>query len=114
MLPYYKAAFPKLLSYNRLVELMPRVLHLFSALLKFLLVKQTNESYVDSTSLEVCGRKRTKSHKVFRSIGNLGKTTKGWFYGLKLHIIITTKGELIDVKLTSGNVDDRKALLGMD
>ena len=51
-LPYYKADFPKLLSYNRLVELMPRVLHLFSALLKFLLVKQTNESYVDSTPLE--------------------------------------------------------------
>ncbi len=112
-LPYYKADFPKLLSYNRLVELMPRVLHLFSALLKFLLVKQTNESYVDSTPLEVCGSKRTKSHKVFCSIANLGKTTKGWFYGLKLHIIITTKGELVDVKLTSGNVDDRKALLGM-
>jgi hypothetical protein len=84
---------------------MPRVLHLFSALLKFLLVKQTNESYVDSTPLEVCGSKRTKSHKVFCNIANLAKTTKCWFYGLKLHIIITTKGELVDVKLTSGNLE---------
>jgi hypothetical protein len=30
----------------------------------------------------------------------------GWFYGFKLHVIINSKGELILLKLTPGNVDD--------
>jgi hypothetical protein len=33
-----------------------------------------------------------------------------WFYGLKIHAIINSKGELICLKLTPGNVDDRKPM----
>lgn len=67
-------------------------------------------SYVDSTSLAVCHSKRISRNKVFRGIAALGKTTKGWFLGLKLHLIVDEKGELIKVKLTPGNVDDRSVL----
>ena len=34
----------------------------------------------------------------------------GWFYGFKLHLIVNERGELLLVKLTEGNVDDRKPL----
>jgi transposase len=34
----------------------------------------------------------------------------GWFYGFKLHAIINSQGELIRLKLTPGNVDDRKPI----
>jgi transposase len=34
----------------------------------------------------------------------------GWFYGFKLHVIINSKGELIRLKLTPGNVDDRQPM----
>ena len=37
----------------------------------------------------------------------------GWFFGFKLHLVINHKGQLMAVKITPGNVDDRKALLGM-
>ena len=37
----------------------------------------------------------------------------GWFYGLKLHLIINNKGEIMSVKITHGSVDDRKALKQM-
>lgn len=37
----------------------------------------------------------------------MGKTTKGWFYGLKLHLVINEKGQPHGVKITPGNVDDR-------
>lgn len=37
----------------------------------------------------------------------------GWFYGLKLHMIINHKGEIMSIKITPGNVDDRKALKQM-
>jgi hypothetical protein len=37
-----------------------------------------------------------------------GKTSTGWFYGFKLHLVINDQGELLDVCFTPGNVDDRK------
>ena len=37
----------------------------------------------------------------------------GWFYGFKLHLIVNERGELLSVKLTQGNVDDRKPLPDM-
>ncbi|TYP81948.1 DDE family transposase [Nitrosomonas communis] len=36
-----------------------------------------------------------------------GKTSVGWFYGFKLHLVINDQGELLGVKITAGNVDDR-------
>ncbi|WP_256212172.1 transposase [Nitrosomonas communis] len=39
-----------------------------------------------------------------------GKTSVGWFYGFKLHLVINNQGELLGVKITAGNVDDRDSL----
>nr|WP_250151005.1 transposase [Photorhabdus akhurstii] len=33
------------------------------------------------------------------------ETSTGWFYGFKLHLVINDCGELLAVKLTSGNKD---------
>lgn len=32
----------------------------------------------------------------------------GWFFGFKLHMIVSDRGELLSLMLTPGNVDDRK------
>ena len=40
-------------------------------------------------------------------IASIGKTTKGWFYGFKLHLICNHFGELITCTITPGNIDDR-------
>ena len=37
----------------------------------------------------------------------------GWFYGFKLHVIINDKSEIMAVKITPGNTDDRKPVPGM-
>ncbi len=37
----------------------------------------------------------------------------GWFFGFKLHIVINHKGELMVLKITPGNEDDRAPLEGM-
>ena len=34
----------------------------------------------------------------------------GWFYGFKLHLIINKEGELINFKLTKGNVFDNMVI----
>ena len=35
------------------------------------------------------------------------KGTMGWFYGFKLHLVMSDEGGLLAVKVTAGNVDDR-------
>ena len=62
---------------------------------------------MDSTLIKVCHIKREKQNKVFKGLAQKGKSTIGWFYGFKLHLVINDKGELIVFKLTAGNVDGR-------
>ena len=37
-----------------------------------------------------------------------GKTSVGWFFGFKLHLLVNECGELLNIALTPGNRDDRK------
>jgi len=109
------AAFPRLVSYNRFVELMRDALIPLSAYLQTL--TQSGESrgiaFIDSTSLHVCHNRRIRSHRVFRGIAAQGKTSVGWFFGFKLHLCINERGELLSVRLTPGNTDDRRPVPGM-
>ena len=36
----------------------------------------------------------------------MGRSTKGWFYGIKLHAIIDRKGNLMNVMFAKGNIHD--------
>lgn len=111
IIKHYRAAdFPAAPSYTRFVELVPRVIFTLTVLLVTLFGKCTGISFVDSTKIEVCSTKRESSHKVFKDVARKGKTSTGWFYGFKLHIICNDYGELLWVYLTPGNVDDRTAL----
>ena len=108
-LPLYAEEFPRLCSYNRFIELQPRTLPYLTLLLYWMCeqAEKTGISFIDATSLAVCHNKRIYSHEVFKDIAKRGKTTKGWFFGLKLHLVINEKGEIQGAKLTPGNVDDR-------
>ncbi|EKO59618.1 transposase DDE domain protein [Leptospira kirschneri str. H2] len=44
--------------------------------------------------------------KVFKDIAQRGKSSTGWFYGFKLHLIINDQGELLSFMKPPGNVDD--------
>ena len=48
-----------------------------------------------------------------KQFANWGKTGKGWFYGLKLHLISDLKGKLLALKFTSGDVDDRTVVIDL-
>lgn len=99
--------FPKLVSYNRFVELMPIT---FMPLVVFILAcsgEKTDKYYIDSTKLPICHNLRIYRNKVFKDIAKRGKTSTGWFFGFNLHLIFNDKGGLINFCLTPGNVDDR-------
>lgn len=103
----HSKTFPNLLSYNRFVEIMPQLLIPLSVLLHCLYGKKDEIYFIDSTKLQICHNKRTNSNRVFRNLAQIGKSSYGWFMGFKLHIIINSKGQIISVKITCGNVDDR-------
>ena len=67
----------------------------------------TGISFIDSTCIPVCHNKRIDQNKVFKGYAARGKSTMGWYYGFKLHLICNEKGELINFMLTKANVDDR-------
>ena len=103
--------FPDLVSYNRFVELIPRALMPMCLFLNYRcsLSKRTGIYYIDSTRWEVCHPKRAHQHKVMLGFAQWGKTSMGWFYGLKYHLIINELGELINFYVSSGAKADNHA-----
>jgi len=100
--------FPDLISYERFNARQERVLLPLMMYLKYKgLGKSRGINYIDSTLLRVCHIKREKQNKVFKGVATKGKSTMGWFFGFKLHLIINDRGELLSFYLTKGNVDDR-------
>ena len=103
--------FPVLSSYSRFVELEKEVALCLALFIKdVLLGKCTGISFTDSTALRVCHIKRMHSHRTFSGLAQKGKTTMGWFYGFKLHLIINDRGEILNFMITPGNTDDREPL----
>ncbi len=105
---YYKGEFPALVSYNRFVELQRDALVLLGAFMQVRLGKCSGISFIDSTKIAVCNNLRIKQNKVFKEIAKRGKTSTRWFYGFKIHLIVSDSGELLAWQITLGNVDDRK------
>jgi hypothetical protein len=103
-----RKCFPKATSYSRFISLMKRVLFPLFVFLQGSLGTCSGISFVDSTILTVCHVRRISSHRVFRKTAKRAKTSTGWFFGFKLHLIINDQGEILAFKLTTGNIDDRK------
>lgn len=81
---YYKSYFPKLVSYNRFVELMR-----YAALPMALFTKSsasynpcTGISFADYTTLDVCDNHRIQQNRVFRGTAIRGKALLAGFMAL--------------------------------
>ena len=107
---YWRAEFPNLVSYSRFVQLQQEVLTVLTFYLAANLGTCSGLSFVDSTRLRVCENRRISSHRVFAAEAGRSKTSMGWFYGFKLHLVINDKGEILNVELSPGNTDDRRPL----
>ncbi len=105
---HLKSYFPTAVSYNRFVELMPRV---FFPLMTFMRLyafgKCSGISFVDSTMIPVCHNVRRYFNKVFAGLAKSGKSSMGWCHGFKLHLLCNDRGDIITFCLTPANVDDR-------
>lgn len=99
--------FPRLVSYTRFVELMKSVVVPLLVYAKHCRTgKSTGVSFIDSTTVAVCHNRRIYQNKTFKGIAERGKTSMGWFYGFKLHLVVNEKGEILSFEISRGNVAD--------
>lgn len=66
--------------------------------------------FADSTKLEACKIKREFTHKVAKGFAAKSKSTMGWYYGFKLHLVADKYGQILAWRITTATVDDRKGL----
>lgn len=100
--------FPGLVEYPRFLAQIKKVavpLSVF-AQCKCAQGQRTGIYFADSKKLPVCDNRRIHSNKVFKGIAGRGKSSTGWFYGLKLHMIINNLGEIVQFSITAANVSD--------
>ncbi len=109
VLTHLRSEFPGLVSYTRFVDFIPSAMLPLCAYFRYACLGDcAGISLIDSTSINVCLNQRIASHKVFAGLAERGRTSTGWFFSFKLHLVINDRGELLNVRLTPGNVDDRK------
>jgi hypothetical protein len=75
----------------------------------------TGISFIDSTPLKVCHIRRIYSHEVFKIWAARRKSSTGWFYGFKLHLLINDMREicfLLQATLMTGTLTSLTSCAG--
>jgi len=106
-----KNYFPNIPCYDRFLVLQRKAVIPLLSFIQYLKGKETGIYYIDSTSLSVCKNQRIGKHKTFKNIAKRGKSSMGWFFGFKLHLVINNQGEIMNFKITKGNICDNVPVL---
>lgn len=109
----YRKLFTGLVHYDRYITLIKMAFPALVCMLKSLEGEITEYLFIDATPMAVCHNLREKRHKVFKALASKGKTSTGWFFGFKLHFIFNTKGDIVRLQITRGNVDDRTPVMDL-
>ncbi|AFY37022.1 transposase IS4 family protein [[Leptolyngbya] sp. PCC 7376] len=107
----WQQEFPLAVSYQRFVTWILSSLIPLCTYLRRCFGQYTGISFIDATSIKVCHNRRISQHRVFEGCAARGKTSVGWFFGFKLHLVINERGELLNVQVTPGNTDDRQPIV---
>ena len=105
--------FPGAPCYERFITLTQRVWALLTLFLASRMGAKGNIYYIDSTPLAVCHNRRIAKHRVFAGLAARGKTSMGWFFGFKLHLVFNSQRQIVALKLTKGNVNDTTPVPGL-
>lgn len=103
VLPAYK-------NFMACVHRMTRYAIVFLEVLRKVCKQGVTLQFADSSKLEVCRIKREFTHRVAKGCATKSRSTMGWYYGFKLHLVVSTDGQLLAWRITTATVDDRKGL----
>ncbi len=70
--------------------------------------------HTDSTDIPVCLTKNGKHHRTMKNFATWGHGPKGWYYGLKLSLTADLNRNVLAVRFSSGNADDRQTFKKMN
>lgn len=105
-------------SYKTFVVSINRLLKTITRLLLILLKENRKKAdlikYTDSTDIAVCLNKNAKYHKTMSGIAQWGRGSKGFYYGLKLHLSADYTGKILSICFTSANTDDRAPFMKLN
>src|SRR5690349_3698474 len=117
VLTLLRSAFPKAPCYARFIALTNHVWLPLTVFLFTQMGRRTGIYYIDSTPLPVCHPRRINRHKVFAGLAERGKTSVGWFFGFKLHLVFNHERQIVALKLTRdllGKLFGDKGYVGKD
>ena len=102
-------------SYKTMVVNLIRFADL-GAIILFLLIKINRDNqhpvkHIDSTDIPVCLFKNAHTHKTMKGLADFANHGKGTYFGLKMHLIADLKRQILSVKFTSANIDDREIVI---
>jgi hypothetical protein len=109
----YKTYFPRLPNYENFQKAANRSFPFTVLLLQYLLelnrrMNRDGLFFIDSTALSVCTNGNIPTHRVTKGAASRGKTSKGWFYGFKLHGVCDAQGNLVSLRFSTGSEHDSK------
>lgn len=113
----YQSAFPQMCSYKQWIARLHRLSQAIGHLL--LATGTTGQRWLslylmDSQPIPVCEPIRHGRVRLLREDGAyFGKSSKGWFFGFKLHGLMRADGRLITAILTPANWPDRDVALAL-
>lgn len=63
--------------------------------------------YTDATDLPVCLKKNADKHRTMAGLSGFGRSSKGWYYGLKMTLTRDFEGRLLGLRFSHPAVNDR-------
>jgi len=114
----WRSAFPRLPTYTQLLNRLRQLTRQVGALLEATCGHESlaDRLYLmDSKPIPLCHQLRHGRVRLMREDGaRFGKTSKGWFFGFKLHALRHIAGRVMNIILTPASWDDRDPALALN
>lgn len=105
-------------SYNRFVvnvnRLAPITLQIVALIMSHNRKFANLIKFTDATDIPVCLLKNVDRHKTMKGIASMSKSSKGWYYGMKLHLTADFQGKMLAIRITSADGSDRQTAKDMN
>jgi hypothetical protein len=112
----FHSAFPSLPSYAEWLRRLHQLTTHVGLLLEATCAMPADAAFylVDSKPIPLCHQLRHGRVRLLREDGaRFGKSSKGWFFGFKLHALRHITGRFLNIVMLPASVDDRASLLAL-
>lgn len=105
-------------SYNRFVANINRLAPIALQIVGLIISRNRKFAHLikftDATDIPVCLLKNVDHHKTMKGLASMSKSSKGWYYGMKLHLTADFKGKILAIRITSADGSDRQTAKDMN